>query len=35
VLVLIVSSAWWWIARSIRRGQGVDMDLAYRTIPPN
>lgn len=35
ILVLVVASAWYWIARSVRRAQGIDLDLAYKTIPPD
>ncbi len=27
--------AWWYVARVVRRSQGVDLDLAYKTIPPD
>jgi amino acid transporter len=26
---------WWYIARAVRRRQGVDLDLLYKTIPPD
>jgi len=35
IIVLVGSSAWYWIARSVRRGQGIDLDLAYKAIPPD
>jgi basic amino acid/polyamine antiporter, APA family len=34
VLVFVVPAIWWFIARAIRRRQGVDLALAYREIPP-
>lgn len=31
--VYLAAMAIWWISRAIRRGQGVDVDLAYRELP--
>ena len=35
VLVLLVSLAWYYIARSVRKGEGIDLALAYKAIPPD
>jgi APA family basic amino acid/polyamine antiporter len=29
-----VGAIWWYVARAMRRGQGVDLTLAYKEIPP-
>jgi amino acid transporter len=29
-----VGAIWWYVARAMRRGQGVDLALAYKEIPP-
>ena len=34
VLVIAVCAFWWYGARAIRRREGIDMDKAYQTIPP-
>ena len=34
VAMFVVGAVWWAVARSVRRGQGVDLDLAYKEIPP-
>jgi len=34
VLVLVVCFVWYYIARSIRRREGIDLSLVYRAIPP-
>ncbi len=33
--VWAVAGIWWYVARSVRRGQGVDLSLAYKSIPPD
>jgi amino acid transporter len=33
--MFVLGGVWWAIARSVRRGQGVDLDLAYKSIPPD
>jgi basic amino acid/polyamine antiporter, APA family len=33
LLVLAVAFAAWWVARAVRRRQGVDLDLSYRELP--
>jgi amino acid transporter len=35
IAVLLIGIAWWLIARSYHRRRGVDLDLLYRTIPPD
>jgi amino acid transporter len=35
VLVLVVAAIWYVAARSIASGQGVDLDLTYKAIPPD
>jgi amino acid transporter len=32
--MFVVGAAWWAIARSMRRKQGINLDLAYKEIPP-
>ena len=32
--VWAVAGIWWYVARSVRRSQGVDLSLAYKSIPP-
>ena len=34
VAMFVVGAAWWAIARSMRRKQGINLDLAYKEIPP-
>ena len=29
-----LGAAWWFIARALRRDQGIDLALAYKEIPP-
>jgi amino acid transporter len=33
--IFIAGAAFYYIARSVRRNQGIDIDLAYREIPPD
>ena len=33
--VILGGVVWWYAARAIRRRQGIDLDLVYRTIPPD
>ena len=33
--MFVLGAVWWMVARTVRRGQGVDMDLVYKTIPPD
>ena len=33
--VLALGIGWWFVARSYHRSRGVDLDLLYRTIPPD
>ena len=33
--MFVLGAVWWTVARVVRRGQGVDMDLVYKTIPPD
>jgi amino acid transporter len=33
--MFVLGAVWWTVARAVRRGQGVDMDLVYKTIPPD
>jgi amino acid transporter len=35
IAVLLFGIAWWLIARAYHRRRGVDLDLLYRTIPPD
>ena len=35
VLLIVAGIVWWYAARAIRRTEGVDLDLLYRTIPPD
>jgi hypothetical protein len=35
VAVLLLGVGWWFAARSYHRKRGVDLDLLYRTIPPD
>ncbi len=35
LVVWAVAGLWWYLARAVRRHQGVDLDLAYRAIPPD
>ena len=35
IAVLLLGIVWWLIARSYHRRRGVDLDLLYRTIPPD
>jgi amino acid transporter len=35
IAVLLLGIVWWLIARSYHRKRGVDLDLLYRTIPPD
>lgn len=35
LIVMAVGAAWYYIARSMRRSQGVDLELAYKQIPPD
>ena len=35
VLLLIVGVVWWYIARAVQRSKGLDLDLLYKTIPPD
>ena len=35
VIVLVAAAAWYLVARSIASGQGVDLDLTYKAIPPD
>ena len=32
--MFVVGAIWWFVARAMRRGQGVDLALAYKEIPP-
>ena len=32
--VWALAGLWWYVARAVRRRQGVDLDLAYKVIPP-
>jgi basic amino acid/polyamine antiporter, APA family len=34
VAMFVVGAVWWYIARSMRRNQGIDLSLAYKEIPP-
>lgn len=34
-LLVGVGILWWYAARAIRRREGIDLDLLYRTIPPD
>jgi hypothetical protein len=33
--MFVLGAVWWTVARTVRRGQGVDMDIVYKTIPPD
>jgi amino acid transporter len=35
VAMFALAAAWWYGARAVRRGQGVDLALAYKVIPPD
>ena len=35
VAVILIGIAWWLLARRYHRSRGVDLDLLYRTIPPD
>jgi basic amino acid/polyamine antiporter, APA family len=32
--MFVIGAIWWAVARSTRRGQGINLDLAYKEIPP-
>jgi steroid 5-alpha reductase family enzyme len=32
--MFVLGAVWWYIARSMRRNQGIDLSLAYKEIPP-
>ena len=34
-VVLAVAFVWWFAARTIRRSEGIDLDLVYKAIPPD
>ena len=34
VAMFAIGAIWWAVARSMRRGQGIDLSLAYKEIPP-
>ena len=34
-LIIAIGMAWWYTARAIRSREGVDLNLMYRTIPPD
>ena len=34
VAMFAIGAIWWAVARSMRRGQGIDLALAYKEIPP-
>jgi APA family basic amino acid/polyamine antiporter len=34
VAMFVVGAVWWAVARSMRRNQGINLDLAYKEIPP-
>jgi basic amino acid/polyamine antiporter, APA family len=34
VAMFVVGGVWWAVARSMRRKQGINIDLAYKEIPP-
>ncbi len=34
VAMFVLGAVWWYIARSMRRNQGIDLSLAYKEIPP-
>jgi amino acid transporter len=33
--MFVLGAVWWTVARTVRRGQGVNMDLVYKSIPPD
>jgi hypothetical protein len=33
--VILIGIVWWLLARRYHRSRGVDLDLLYRTIPPD
>ena len=33
--MFVLGGIWWAVARNVRRTQGVDLDLAYKSIPPD
>ena len=33
--MFVLGAVWWTVARAVRRTQGVDLDLVYKTIPPD
>jgi amino acid transporter len=35
VAVILIGVVWWLLARRYHRSRGVDLDLLYRTIPPD
>jgi hypothetical protein len=34
LLIVVVGLAVYYIARAVRRSQGIDLDLVYRELPP-
>jgi basic amino acid/polyamine antiporter, APA family len=34
VAMFVVGAVWWAVARNVRRNQGINLDLAYKEIPP-
>ncbi len=35
LIVFVVGAAWYYIARAVRKSEGIDLDLAYKQIPPD
>jgi len=35
VAIIVIGIIWWYVARAYHRGKGVNLDLLYKTIPPD
>jgi len=35
LIVFAVGAVWYYVARGVRKSEGIDLDLAYRQIPPD
>src|SRR5262249_50087213 len=35
LIVFAIAIAWYYLARGVRKSEGIDLDLAYRQIPPD
>jgi len=35
VALILIGVVWWYVARAVNRAKGIDLDLIYKTIPPD